>query len=327
MDNSKKLIYYCLNNLVCRPEFIDYMKAESNWFLSELYKYDVLKEIKVLAGGIKRKIGLQKIMHQSMEKEIIEIFKYSDHVVGLKGFFIEKAYYPQNIVRFYNDIDIIVEDHLGYSTYRFLKNIGYDLEKKRGLVDNKNWAISLMKSEYFKRTHHVILKKNVDSFPIELELHGNICRCKSCILNFDRNSMIENAKKKEFGYLNFSLFEPEENIVYLMYHCIKHLSYTSYILSNNSRVNLQRLYDVAQIILLEEINWYKFILFVCESNTSSFISLYLKIFNEVFPKMIPNDVIMTLNQEALKSEFKWKDTYCFVMEQKVPDIILGTCWN
>lgn len=324
MSNSGKIITYCLDNLVNKPAFVEYMKAESNWFLSELDKYDVSDEIKTLSKGIKRQIGMQKLLHAAMWKEVMVICNSSENIVGLKGLFLEKIYYPSNVIRFYDDIDIIVEDKLGYRTFSFLKSIGYELEKKKGLADNKNWAITLMKSKYFQRTHHVVLKKYIGAVPIELELHGNINRCKSCSLNFDRHLMNVNAVLRRCDNLELFVFKPEENIVYLMYHCIKHLSYTSYIISNNYRVNLQKFYDIAQIVTTENINWYEFTLTVCKSNTAPFVSLFLKMFCAIFPDMVPTEVVSVVNDEAIKTEYKWKKTYDCVMKQRVEDVLMGT---
>lgn len=325
MDCAIRIAEYCEKHLIEKPNFSEFIIKKPN-FIFQLINSDKLYDEALQAIIlVKRSNSLQTLMHKKIENELMEIQNSNFDFVGMKGFFLEKAYYPSKYVRFYNDIDILVKSKNGYKSYHNLIRHRFSLIKTKGVGDNKNYSIFLLRRYYFKLSHHVILCKkcNPNIVNLTLELHSNINKCNSGKLNFNIDKMIDNSIEKEFEGIKYKIFSPEDNLGYLMFHSIKHLSYTSFIKNQNCMVNLQHFYDVAQIINTETIKWEIFERNVFEAGIVPFVSLYLKMFVDIFPNLVPENTLKRIYFGAEQQDFLWKKIYSIVIKYKPCDIIIG----
>ncbi len=325
MDCAIKIAEYCEKYLIEKPNFSEFVRKKPN-FIFQLLKPDMLsREALQEINLVKRSNSLQTLMHKKIKEELLEIQTSNFEFIGMKGFFLEKAYYPSKYVRFYNDIDILVKSKYGYISYLNLLKHNFSLIETKVVAENKNYSISLLRRHYFKIADHVILCKKCtpNIVNLTLELHGNINKCHSGKINYNIDKMIDDSVEKEFEGIKYKIFAPEDNLGYLMFHSIKHLSYTSFSKSQNCMVNLQHFYDVAQIIVTENIKWENFEKKVFETGIVPFASLYLKMFVDIFPNLVPEDTVKRIYFGAEQQDFLWKKIYSIVIKYKPCDLIIG----
>lgn len=327
MTNAEVIVDYCKRNLVGKVGFDKYMEYNPNFLLSLIdekfltdNEIDAMNKIKIL-------IFFQKLKNKAYEKELKVFQSENNHYIGLKGIFLQKAYYPSEHIRLFNDIDILVDDKDGYNFYRMLKRNGYYILRSPDspIIYQKKLIIDKILiptgSMFFKYRHHAELEKHVETMneAVRLDLHGNLFLQK----NSPKNKMINNAIVKNIDDFSFKIFAPEDNILFLMFHAIKHIGYVN-LAREGLSVNLQHFYDVAQIISNERINWDTFTNCVFSYNyLCPMIALFIKMFNDVFPNLIPNYVIEKIMSISKSLEFHWKIIFDNVIDLPASDLILG----
>lgn len=327
MTNSERLLNYCEKNLVHKENFYTYMEEYPN-FIFQLLNASLLNITgKQIIESQRRLLALQKIKSVFYEKEIQTFISSKIPFVGIKGYFIEKVYYPPEYTRLYGDIDILVSDNDGKSFYNMLISNNYNILKAKDSPLNFKKKLFIDKillcfgSTFFKYRHHAELEKPT-SFPnsdVVLDLHGNLFLTQ----NSPKKSMIANSITKTIGSNTFKIFSPEDNILFLMYHTIKHVGYVN-LARENLGINLGNFYDVAQIITLEKIDWKRFITRATEySYFIPMVALFMKIFNDIFPNKIPSQIIDDINKLALKMNFHWKVIYNNAIKMSSSDLIMG----
>lgn len=157
MDCAIRIAEYCEKHLIEKPNFSEFIIKKPN-FIFQLINSDKLYDEALQAIIlVKRSNSLQTLMHKKIENELMEIQNSNFDFVGMKGFFLEKAYYPSKYVRFYNDIDILVKSKNGYKSYHNLIRHRFSLIKTKGVGDNKNYSIFLLRRYYFKLSLNYIL--------------------------------------------------------------------------------------------------------------------------------------------------------------------------
>lgn len=327
MENSKIITQYCENKLLNKPNFTKYMNDHPN-FIFQLIKRELLssKQEEILSYQ-QSLIYFQLIKNKLFEDEIKLFNKQDIDFVGLKGVFLQWFYYSNQHIRLFNDIDIQVEDKLGLKFYRMLLKHGYRIlkEPNRPLIFKKKLFIDKLlvplNSIFFKNRHHAELEKttHIDNQNIYIDLHGNLFLTK----NSPKQQMITNAVEKHFKEISIKIFAPEDNIVFLMFHSIKHIGYVN-LARNNLGINLQDFYDVAQIIKMENINWKKFISTVeAYDYLVPMISLFLKMFISIYKNLIPEWVFLKLQKHTKTLKFHWKPIYSEAMKMNSEDLIMG----
>lgn len=327
MSNAKTLARYCESSLLTNRHFEKYMKNNPNFIFqfvdSKLFN-ESQKELLQIQKNI---LSAQKLKMRIYESEI-RLFQESQiPYVGLKGYFIQKAYYPPEYIRLFGDIDIQVEDKIGYAFYKMLKQNGYKIinEPNSPIIYQKKLLIDkvfvLLKTLFFKHRHHAELEKTfgVFNYRLTLDLHGNLF----LTTHSPKNKMIQKSIVKTVNGVTFKIFSPEDNLVFLMYHTIKHIGYVN-LARENLAINLERFYDVAQIISLEKIDWDIFVETISQYKyLSPLVSLYMKMFSDIFPNIIPQTVIDKASYISESTNFHWKKIYTEAMKMKSEDLILG----
>lgn len=324
MDNAIILAQYCERKLVRSPFFSDYIFKHPSFIFTLIDKNAFDLTIKGQVDCIENTIKLGKIRNIKCEAEIKSFKDFQDRYVGMKGYFLQKAYYPSKYTRIYNDIDILAKIDDGYSVYKLLKKNGYSLRKSEKFTQETH-GFSLFRRFYLMNTQHIeLVKQNTNSYlEHNLELHANInVNSPTCKITFATNRMIDESIKKTVNGIEFRVFSPEDHILYLMFHIIKHLSYIT-LYDNEKAINLQGLYDVAQIITSENIDWDKFSARAIEYNITPFVSFFIKIYIDIFEGSIPEQVLTNALVHAKSIDFKWKPVFNKVMKKKPCDLIIG----
>lgn len=328
MKNSEIITQYCENKLLNKTGFSQYMKEYPN-FIYQLIKKDLLNsEQEEILAYQKSVLYFQLVKNKLFEEEIKLFNKQNIEFVGLKGIFLQWFYYPTQHIRLFNDIDIQVKDNLGLKFYQMLIKYGYRILKEpdRPLIYKKKLFIDKLlvplNSIFFKNRHHAELEKTtqIDNQNIYIDLHGNLFLTK----NSPKQQMITNAVEKHFKEMEIKIFAPEDNIIFLMFHSIKHIGYVN-LARDNLGINLQDFYDIAQIISIENINWKNFILTIeAYDYLVPMASLFLKIFTSIYNNLIPEWVFVELQKRAETLKFHWKPIYLEAMKMNSEDLIIGS---
>jgi hypothetical protein len=325
MDNATIIANYCKKKLFSSEVFPDYMYdtmcfiyslIDKELFPPEAHKhYDYLSEV----------LREQRHKSKALEEALSVLQSNKNNFVGIKGLFIQKAYYPPDQIRLTNDVDIIAKSKYGFPLYLVLKKGGFLVKDFKSLTYNNEKSMRLFKRFYFRFTTHLEMVKAQadDSFASTVEIHHNInMDCPPTKLSFEIDRMINGAIMKRVGNFEFQVFAPEDNLLYLMYHTVRHLGYASQS-GRRMHINIQDLYDVAQIICLESVDWDVFCKKANKYNILPFVSLYLKAFSDVFHELVPQHVINDITTKTAEESFPWKKMYSIATAMEAHEIILG----
>lgn len=318
----KKMIDEFIEQNIEKDGFKDYLIKSFSPILKDYYLENDSETYERLIDKEKQ----QQLLHEFMEKECVELFKFCEkndvNIIGLKGIFLEKQFWKQP--RFYNDIDVIIHKEDIKKLYDYFLNIGtYKVIKKRNINPfQKNISLSSMLNVNLDKVHHVVLWKESEELllsginHIEIEVHGSFDTFK--IVDIDDESMFNDS----VIFDDFRVLDSESSILFLIYHTVQHLPYIRHDLSS-LYIKIDRFVDVAYIIFNGGIDWSKFEKLSILHSMSPLCAFYFKMFNEIFPKVVPGFVIENIKSESENMDFKWKKTYLRLMKMNSLDLIIG----
>jgi hypothetical protein len=317
MDNAQILVNYCEKNLIKQTEYFTlYMKLNPSFIICEINPELLNDDLKKIKKNMEYLLIYQSLKSKNIMDEYKSLELTSEELVGIKGFFISDIYWPPNKIRIFNDIDLLTKPKNGFKVCKYLHKKGYCFQ---------SWDIlryhfkTLGRQSYFNNKLHVKIKRS--SYIIEL--HGNLnCLYRGYGLNFNTEKMVNDSIVKTRYNIQYRILSPIDNILYLMYHSIKHLSFIEQenaILS----INVQKFYDVAQIIDIEKIEWVSFVSKAEEYHLQPYIVLFLRMFNDIFINKIPSFVFNRLLSTVNTIGFHWKHLFCDVIKIPAYDLILG----
>lgn len=321
IKNDSVIAKYCDLHLATSTLFKNYIH-DNPCFIMNLMdrKYLDAEEL----NFIKVMIVLQKERNLLIKKEILNLLKTNQEFIGLKGYFLQMFYYPEENVRLFGDLDILAKTDNGYILYKELKKLGYIIDKHSGLyrrLIHSSFFVSILKSFYTSNNKHIRMKSTSS---VILELHTNIndnCpKTTNAMFNVERmfsESILRNFEREEVKILS-----PVDNILYLMFHTIEHIAFID-LYGTQISINLQSFYDVAQIICCEKIDWTLFFDRSIEYNILPFVSIFVKIFSDIFQDLIPSNIITKVYCSVRKMEFSWKKIYMDMENMEPSEIILG----
>lgn len=327
MDNLELLVKYIEKNLISKDNFNLYMKQCPNCFFQYINNELVDKNSKNTLDFQRRLIAAQVVKNNLINNELNSLAKYNIDWIGIKGIFLQKLYYPPSLIRIFSDIDIQVDPKKGLRFYQLLKENGYKMKTspKSAFIYQKKLFLDMLLirlgSISFKRRHHFELVKNVglENQKLYMDLHGNLFLRK----NSPINKMLSEATEKNIDGNKIKVFSPEDNIIFLIFHAIKHIGYID-LADTSFGVNLQHFYDIVQIISKEEIDWNKFVFRAKEYDyLIPMILLFIKMFNDIFPDRIPHFVFVKLNQIVNDLNFYWKPIFKQAIKMNASDLIVG----
>lgn len=320
MNNAKTIADYCEKHLSSHPKFDKYVYDNLS-FIFLLLEESVIdirtrKRIQVI-------LKLRQNQNIKTEEQIFELQNSIIDFVGLKGYFLQCLYYPNEYTRLFGDVDVLINPKDGYKNYKKLKKIGYSLISHEGLyrkIIHSDFAITILKGLYTRNNKHIRMKK--DGFDL-IELHTNIndnCTL-TCCNRFPIEKMILESTVKYYKNIKFRTFQPEDYLIYLMVHAIQHLSFVA-LHGNSLSINLQKFYDVAQIISIEDIKWDLFKNKTIEYNAFSEVALFTKIFNDIY-NTIPQKIYEYIYNYASEKDFGWKIIFNEIINLPAEKLILG----
>lgn len=318
----EKMLNVFIENNINKEGFRDYLISSFSPILKEYYLTNDLETYKKL---LERECQ-QQLLHEFMEKECIELFNFCRkndiNIVGLKGLFLEKQFW--NRPRFYNDIDVIIHKEDIKKIYSFFSDKGsYSIIDERNVNPFQKSARLLdMLKVNLDKTHHIVLRKKNDELLlnglnfIEVEIHGSFDTFK--IVDINDEIMFNDS----ILFNDFRVLDSESQILFLIYHTIQHLPYIRHNLSRMS-IKIDRFIDVALILQNSEINWDKFEKICILHSMSPLCAFYFKMFEEIFPKLVPDFVIKNIELIAENMNFYWKKIYLKLMHMEAIDLIIG----
>ena len=321
MDNLTILLNYCQDKLSKNNYFNEYINNNPSFVLTFLEDRYIPFELK---QNIKISLKLQQMKFQEFHKQIKEISMFSDEIIGLKGYFLQKKYYPSEYIRLFNDIDVLVMVKDSYSFYKVAKKNGYSFVQQKSILYRcfcNDFMSPLFKVMAIKPNVHVQFKKSGYQL---LEMHSDINKHRSVAYQskFNIEKMFMDAEVIDFGDFKFKMLSPEDNLIYLMFHTIKHLCYIE-LYGNSISVNLQRFYDVAQVINNENIDWDLFYCKAINYEVFPYILLFIKMFNDIYNNMIPMNIYNKLIHYYNLNTFKGKSIFDKVISLSSVELIIG----
>lgn len=318
MNNEQILVEYCKENLISKKLFKNYIHTNPN-FIFTLIKDPCIdsKEIAL----IKVLMTVQRKQNIKFKNELLRIQSLGNSFIGLKGYFLQLAYYPENNIRLFRDMDILSKDDKKYQFYKQLRKLGYRVDKHKKLyrqIIHSQIAIAILRNVYIAKNKHIRMINNNSTI---IELHTNI-NGNPNNTSFNTKKMFEESKLKKIDEIEFYMLSPVDNILYLMFHTIAHLSYLD-LYGNRLSINIQNFYDVAQIISSERIDWELFCQKAIEYNICPFVAFYLHLFDDIFYGTIPVWVKKNILLQANSNDFEWKHIFIKIQTIEPSDLILG----
>lgn len=318
----EKMLRTFVEKNLYRDGFRDYLINSFSPVLKEYYlKYDISTYNKLL-----KKEEQQQLLHKFMEKECSDLFEFCSknnvNIVGLKGIFIEKQFWSQS--RFYNDIDVIIKKDDIKKLYDYFSKKGtYRVINKRDINPfKKKPKLSSMINVNLDKTHHIVLWNENNEIVasglnyLEIEIHGSFDTFK--IVDINDEIMFNDS----ILYNGFRVLDCESQILFLIYHTIQHLPYIRYNLSRMS-IEIDKFIDVALILLNSKIDWNKFEKMCIIHSMSPLCAFYFKMFDEIFPNIVPEFIIERIREKSINMDFYWKNIYFRLMKMNPLDLILG----
>lgn len=321
MNNEQILVEYCKEKLIPKNLFKNYIHTNPNFIFTLIKDSRIdVKEIALIKGLM----AVQRKQNIKFKNELLALQSLDNHFIGLKGYFLQLAYYPEYNVRLFHDIDILSEKDKRYCFYKQLRKLGYRVNKHKSAyrkIIHSHMAISILRNIYTAKNKHIrMINDNSTIIELHTNINDNCPRTCDTLFNIDR--MFDESICKKIGDLEFYIFSPVDNMLYLMFHTISHLSYVN-LYGNRLSINIQSFYDVAQIISNEQIDWDLFCKRATDYNINPFAALFLKLFDDIYIDMIPTWVKENILLQANSNNFGWKYIFNKIQTMEPTDLILG----
>ena len=88
-------------------------------------------------------------------------------------------------------------------------------------------------------------------------------------------------------------------------------------------IEIDKFIDVALILLNSKIDWNKFEKMCIIHSMSPLCAFYFKMFDEIFPNIVPEFIIERIREKSINMDFYWKNIYFRLMIMNPLDLILG----
>lgn len=283
---------------------------------------------------LEKRISEQILFEKKIKKCLEFLEQINIEIIGLKGYFLQKNYY-QNNIRLYKDLDILVKVKDCYRIYLYLKEFNYKIKKDDFLLYNNTILFTLFKNFYATNVHSIDLVKDIPLSEGLSQWERDFILCPidlSCNLNIDSPCLFEHKHffTESLSFDNYkNIYQPNEydNILYLIYHMMRHLVFYKYD-SHLMSINLQKIVDVALII--DKLGFdFDFNILINQAKIYQILPevlFYFNIYNKMGFSTQPFNIENFFEDESLKT-CKWK----FILEKAflmdAEDIILGNYEN
>ncbi len=304
-----------------------YFSRNQNVFIKDYLKK---RKYNILYDELEKRIVEQRLFEKKLEKIIAYLEQLDIKIIGLKGYFLQKTYY-KNYTRLYKDLDILIAPENCYSVFSNLRNLNYSIKKDTFLFYNNKFLFKIFKRFYANNVHSIDLIKNlsVQEYMTKWEKVFLLCPIDlSCNLNIDSACHFDHKQiflKSSLFEMYKNIYQPNEyhNILYLIYHMMRHLVFYKYD-SRLMSINIQKIIDVALIIdsLGDTFDFKKLIELSKIYNIFPDVLFYFNIYNKIGFSERYFSIENFLDDKNL-NKCKWK----FILERsyymEVEDILLG----
>lgn len=305
-----------INNSIAKR----YIDMNSHFFYANFNEY---KDTEKIGHLTQSQILIQKITNIEIMKVLEKIDEYAMPVVGLKGIFLEHYYNVKN-VRFFSDLDLFVLPKYSYDFSKKLMDCGYQLKKDIYPLNNNLVLFKMLKSNYSKNIHSLEFVKSIQvnsrMIYVPIELHCNLNVSSECQLN---NEVMFYSSKPFGSFKNIKYLDEYENVLFLIYHISKHLSFSSPY-AVGFHINIQMLVDVFYVISkIYDFNEHHLIQKAQTYNLIPQVILFEFLFNGIF---ITSDFKFNLEEHILllkKCNCKWKGFLLKLLETDPVKILIG----
>ncbi len=306
---------------------LDYFSFNLNAFIEE---YINERKYFDLASKLEKRIEKQIIFEQKIKNLLMVIDQYEIPVIVMKGCFLKQKYYKNNF-RYYGDLDLFVQPKNSYKLYLNLKDENYEIKDDSFLLYNNKTIFTLLKGLYAKNVHSIDMEKKV-YIPNGLSMiEKDILKCPidlMCNLNVDTNCNFDNVSffnnSQPFStYKNIKQLNEYHNILFLIHHIMRHLSFYKYD-SKSISINIQKISDIAFIIenLGHQFEFARLIQMAKEYKVLPDVLFFFNIYN----KMFFYDNYYNINpyyEEVSEKECHWKFILHKTRKMSAEDILVG----
>lgn len=264
------------------------------------------------------RIEFQNILDNVLTNEICNLEKYLriNHisVIGLKGPFLQNSCHQYR--RIYKDVDLLIQPKDFCVLREYFVSNGYMEKLYKG-------ERRIKKHYNFMKMNHLELEKKIVKnntvINITFELHGTLNHL--CKTDFSMEYMVYNSHESQFGKF-VRLLNLEDNMLFLMYHTIKHLPYVYNVLDELS-IGMQKFTDVFYLISYNDVNWNKFLERAYFYKVAPFAYLYLYVFTDIFKDIVPEIVMQELLKLSSLMDFTWKNIFYKVLKINPYNLLIG----
>lgn len=272
------------------------------------------------------KLKAIQIIQKLVDEEVLRILQNIDQfgipVIGLKGIFL-KQYYGNN-TRFYSDIDLFILYSNAYNLAKKLLDLGFELRPYKYPFYNKKLLMETFRSQYFNNIAHVEFVKRIPINGIEfefcIEVHSNLNI--STYAKFNHNVMFYSAKPFN-NFTNIKILDEYDNILFLIYHISKHLSF-AYPYATGLHIDIKMLVDIRNIIIsMKNFRQQHLVQKAQYYNLIPQLILFEFLFNNIFTSC---DLKFEIDKhiELLKTcKFGWKNLLIKIIKSNPFQILIG----
>lgn len=327
----------CLEQYVQRhlnhDAFRAYILEYKSIYLLNLYKSFGQQEIVCF---LEQEREYCSLLDELYSHEIRTLFQFTQQadikLIGLKGYFIKNRLYD-TIMRPYNDIDLFLDDKdiRRLTDYFVYVNKGYRIYEFKSKFEEVLFDVFLgnvrrMKNIKVDRINHLTLTKKTckeifgKKIILSVELHTNLNSLK--LTNFNNKELLNRAQLKE-GIIPYYFLEPNDEFIYLCYHCVKHLPYVFSNCINPLWMQLNCLVDIALLAENCAISWDVIIMRSIQYKTIPFVALVVYVLADIYEHIFPCWVVDQCIACALESDFSWKKIFLKLIKISPINVMSG----
>lgn len=318
---------YNINNILTKMSknkryFELYVKQNPSYFLKEFIEKEKIIVDGEIIKDFNNKIEKHSNILSFIEREINVMNQFYGNVIGIKGYFLYKNYYPSDIKRYFNDIDFLANKKNIYKLYQFLTENGYEVKKDKFLYYDNALLFRTFKSAYMKSVHCLNMVKTIydngENFEICIDLHFDLNVGSES--TFDMKHLWKSAIVKKDSFLEFS---PYDYAAYLIYHLVKHLCFVNYYNIKLS-IDIQKVWDIYFVIQKNNLDLFELKTIMSNYGLPHYYILFLKIYNDIF---LHNEIPYHELLDDCHINFRWKAILEKILNMDIVDVLLGSYGN
>jgi hypothetical protein len=140
MNAIEPLKSFCKEQLLPQASLFPSYATNNPCFIFQQMRQEFCSvDLKNIAKTLDLQLAIQRQRTKNMKKTIQSFNLPSSRCVGMKGCFLQEAYYPKEVTRLHSDIDFIALPRHGCRLYKIMRKHDFELIKYRIKAYNKKW--------------------------------------------------------------------------------------------------------------------------------------------------------------------------------------------